>query len=550
MKYLLTSESEKFYNSLKEKSFVLGNLHPGSSPKTKKREKRDKEENVMKGKLTSIILAVAVAFTFSFADVQEVSAASKPAKVKSIYVSSLSQSSISVSWTKVKGAKGYQLFRNGKAIRTGKSTSFTDTGLSAGTAYTYKVRAFKYGKKKKMWYNKSTGKWQKKKPKKKWRGKSKKIATYKYGAFSRSATAATRPASYSSTPASGGNGSSGGGSSGGTTPASNTVTDYLGVTRTIKNVESYGGKDYYEVVDSSGLSGVYDNLARIDRTAAGEFTISGRVVMVQTGGEDSATFYKKSLQGEYITQEPVYYADLEDATSWITWDDDKAYQIVMFGGDPAKLTYELDHEINTVNTYRQSGRMQYNPYTRNYIDANSGDTHLQEVLLVGVGKLKYPEKTAQYGFGMHLKKPDRSSGCGFESENITITIKYDGKKIGGWTWNPNENATGGMTANRAVAWQIAQDAIAANGGKKDYYTDMRWIQQYFHDTYTYGQEIPGATFTAGCEGGAFVLETYSVKEYGEEGFWGYGSQDPEESSHTSFNMNSDPSTYFETQGHR
>lgn len=485
----------------------------------------------MKRKLTSIILAMAVALTFSFADVQEVSAASKPAKVKSIYVSSLSQSSISVSWTKVKGAKGYQLFRNGKAIRTGKSTSFTDTGLSAGTAYTYKVRAFKYGKKKKMWYNKSTGKWQKKKPKKKWRGKSKKIATYKYGAFSRSATAATRPASYSSTPASGGS-TGGNTNTGETTTESKVVTDYLGVTRTITSENMNWGKPVF------------------DRTIPGEFEISGGETMVQTGGSDSATFYKKSLQGEYITQRPVYYADLEDATSWITWDDDKAYQIVMFGGDPAKLTYELDHEINTVNTYRQSGRMQYNPYTRNYIDANSGDTHLQEVLLVGVGKLKHPEKTAQYGFGMHLKKPDRSSGCGFESENITITIKYNGKKIGGWTWNPNENAVNGMTPNRAAAWQIAQDAIAANGGKQSYYADMRWIQQYFHDTYTYGQEIPGATFTAGCEGGAFVLETYSVKEYGEEGFWGYGSQDPEESSHTSFNMNSDPSTYFETQGHR
>ena len=503
----------------------------------------------MKRKITSILLVVMVALAFSMADVQTVSAASKPAKVKSIAAVSASQHSIKVSWGKAKGAKGYQLFRNGQAIKTGKFTSFTDAGLKAGTTYTYKVRAYKFGKKKKMWYNKNTGKWQKKKPKKKWRGKSKKISTYKYGAFSRSATAATRPASYSSTPASGGNGSSGGGSSAGTTPASNTVTDYLGVTRTIKYLESSGGKDYYEAVDSSGLSGVYDNLAKIDRTIPGEFTISGGETMVQTGGSDSATFHKRALQGTWVSGNGYATAELEDATSWITWDDDKQYGIAMYGGDPAKLTYELDHEINTVNTYRQSGRMQYNPYTRNYIDANSGDTHLQEVLLVEVGKLKYPKKTAQYGFGMHLKKPDRSSGCGFESENITITIKYDGKKIGGWTWNPNENATGGMTANRAAAWSIAQDAIAANGGKKDYYTDMRWIQQYFHDTYTYGQEIPGATFTAGCEGGAFVLETYSVKEYGEEGFWGYGSQDPEESSHTSFNLNSDPSMYFETQGH-
>lgn len=68
-------------------------------------------------------------------------------------------------------------------------------------------------------------------------------------------------------------------------------------------------------------------------------------------------------------------------------------------------------------------------------------------------------------------------------------------------------------------------------------------------TYTYGQEIPEATFEAGSKGGAFVLETYSIMKYGVEGFFEYGSKNPEYPTYTSFNLNSDPSVYFETQGH-
>lgn len=53
------------------------------------------------------------------------------------------------SWSAVEGASGYQLWRSTSStgsyilIRTTTSTSFTNTGLAAGTTYYYKVRAYK-----------------------------------------------------------------------------------------------------------------------------------------------------------------------------------------------------------------------------------------------------------------------------------------------------------------------------------------------------------------------------------------------------------------------
>ncbi len=49
-------------------------------------------------------------------------------------------SSISLSWDAVSGAESYELQRNGGAIYTGSDTSYTDTGLSDNTKYTYTVR--------------------------------------------------------------------------------------------------------------------------------------------------------------------------------------------------------------------------------------------------------------------------------------------------------------------------------------------------------------------------------------------------------------------------
>ena len=51
--------------------------------------------------------------------------------------SSSSMTSISLAWDSVTGAENYQLSRDGAVIYTGSYPSYTDRGLTAGTAYTY-----------------------------------------------------------------------------------------------------------------------------------------------------------------------------------------------------------------------------------------------------------------------------------------------------------------------------------------------------------------------------------------------------------------------------
>ncbi len=56
-----------------------------------------------------------------------------------------SASSVQVSWTAstdVVGVTGYEIYRNGVKVGTSATTSYTDTGLSANTTYTYTVKAF------------------------------------------------------------------------------------------------------------------------------------------------------------------------------------------------------------------------------------------------------------------------------------------------------------------------------------------------------------------------------------------------------------------------
>jgi fibronectin type 3 domain-containing protein len=67
-------------------------------------------------------------------------------KIKS--VTKISANRVKISWKKADGAQGYRLYRASskkgsyKPVRTTTGSSFTDTGLSKGKTYYYKVRAY------------------------------------------------------------------------------------------------------------------------------------------------------------------------------------------------------------------------------------------------------------------------------------------------------------------------------------------------------------------------------------------------------------------------
>jgi chitinase len=67
-----------------------------------------------------------------------------PTAPANLAVSATTASSVALAWTASTdnvGVTGYQVFRNGTSVATVTGTSFTDTGLAAGTAYTYTVKA-------------------------------------------------------------------------------------------------------------------------------------------------------------------------------------------------------------------------------------------------------------------------------------------------------------------------------------------------------------------------------------------------------------------------
>ena len=91
-------------------------------------------------------------------------AVKKPAKVKKVTAKAKKRTAV-ISWKKVKGASGYEVYRstkkNGKyaAVKTinkGKTVTFTNKNLKKGKTYYYKVRAYKVVSGKKVYGKFST----------------------------------------------------------------------------------------------------------------------------------------------------------------------------------------------------------------------------------------------------------------------------------------------------------------------------------------------------------------------------------------------------------
>ena len=123
----------------------------------------------------TLIITLALGMVSTFA-------VSKPGKPK---ITSLSKNynMVTVKWSKVNNASGYDLYRNGKKIVRTTSRSNKNT-VSVSGKYTYKVRAYKkYKVNQKQYYNKKKGKWQTKKIKGA-KKRTNKVTKYKYGKYS------------------------------------------------------------------------------------------------------------------------------------------------------------------------------------------------------------------------------------------------------------------------------------------------------------------------------------------------------------------------------
>lgn len=65
-----------------------------------------------------------------------------PPAPTNLAVTGTTSSTVSLSWAESGSVSGYDIYRNGTKIGSSASTSFTDTGLSASTSYSYAVTAF------------------------------------------------------------------------------------------------------------------------------------------------------------------------------------------------------------------------------------------------------------------------------------------------------------------------------------------------------------------------------------------------------------------------
>ena len=92
-------------------------------------------------KMVVFVLTVALVFSCG-ASVFAAGSSSQVGVVKSVKsVESYSKKSVTITWSKVKGATAYKVYKNGKLIKTVKGTSFVLKGLKAGEKYTLAIAA-------------------------------------------------------------------------------------------------------------------------------------------------------------------------------------------------------------------------------------------------------------------------------------------------------------------------------------------------------------------------------------------------------------------------
>ena len=123
----------------------------------------------------ALIIAFLMALTvvvpgMVFADTASAASASAALKRPTLTNHAAGSTSIKNTWSKVKGAKGYEVYRSTsskgkykkvKTVKSSKTVSWTNTKLKKNKKYYYKVRAYKTVKGKKKYSNFSSAKWAK-----------------------------------------------------------------------------------------------------------------------------------------------------------------------------------------------------------------------------------------------------------------------------------------------------------------------------------------------------------------------------------------------------
>lgn len=130
---------------------------------------------------------------------------------KNVKASADGETQVNLSWkalTKKQKRKvsGIALFRDGELVSqmSKYSSSYADSGLKAGTTYSYQLKTYKKKTKTtRMWYNKATGEYQKKKPAKKDRGQRKTFRDVTYTYYNAAAPVQVTTENAEATPPSG-----------------------------------------------------------------------------------------------------------------------------------------------------------------------------------------------------------------------------------------------------------------------------------------------------------------------------------------------------------
>ena len=412
------------------------------------------------------------------------------------------------------------------------ATSFTDLGCKSGTTYYYQIKTYKKIKK---YYNTKTKKWQKKKPKKKYRGETATAYPTKHPSAVVYIRTKKAPHSSSTTPSSsatpGGKGEPGeSGGSEATEPTGETksITNYLGQTYVYEKLSSGKWKitdEYgtFYLTDSEVNNEINDPLR--NHLIDGEFTVSGGTVMWQKNG---VTFVKSQLS--------------QPRTASVYNGTGISYEIDVYNGNPDLLSFEIQNPTITVTGYDYVNKSLIS-FEETYVTAEKDSRTYRLVKYYGSDKTTSGSKTVFKAIFQDLNGDGHA--CGLVGGQVSVKIKYDGEYVGAFSFEPNKNAnSNGLSPKRQEWLNVALEAIGSNGGK-DYEADMIAIENFVTANYPYSQYD--------CIRGALILETYSIYAYDEYGFIA-NPPDSANQNHYAFFKDSDAANgiykKWETQGYK